>query len=119
MHQSVYVLRKEYLLHLNHFQKWKPGENKPDFFSKPSTISSWQTKQFTRADDGSSTRNRNDAGSPERTTEITEDRRTRREEPRRRGGGKEERNQKNEDEERCKSVEAKRTRVVPTKANIS
>lgn len=30
MHQSVYVLRKEDLLRINHLQKWKPDENKPD-----------------------------------------------------------------------------------------
>jgi hypothetical protein len=33
MHQSVYVLRKEDLLRLNHFQKWKPDENKHDFLA--------------------------------------------------------------------------------------
>jgi hypothetical protein len=33
MHQNVYILRKEDLLHLNHFQKWKLDENKPDFLA--------------------------------------------------------------------------------------
>jgi hypothetical protein len=97
---KVYTFRgKKILLRLNHFQKWKPNENKSDF-SKSSTISSRRTKRFTGADDGSSTRNRNDAGSPEQTIETMGDRRTRCEEPRRRGGGKEERSEKNEDGER-------------------